>query len=584
MALNLKDYQFRIIEIESADNLSSIPVAPGQYLIADNGDAWYDSTLTSAENPNGTRVALGKTSKEALQAQIETLQSRMTAAEGKITTAEGDINSLKGRMDTAEGKVTAIENSKGAANGLAPLDENQKVPLANMPDALIGAVVYKGVWNASTGQDGSGTAIPDASASNTGHYYVTSTPGTWNGVSFENGDWLISDGTAWSKVDTSDAVTSVAGKRGAVTLETSDIQGLDDAISASVAAFTEVTATADQTDTQALATISTKKSGDIAVVKRLITGEGVDAKYSRTAFFYDVDTWKALDGNYDAENVYFSQDLTVTSTLGRFTPDSTGSVTIPISNKNVYQALQTIGAEEKDPTITQPSVSVASPECKSYEVGTKVSPTYTVTLNAGSYQYGPATGVTATSYAVTDTKGGSKTTATGTFDELTVADGNNNYTISATVQHTAGATPLTNLKTPKPDLAIKAGSKSGNKSTITGYRNSFYGTYTSKGDNGTTSATIRTLTKSNRALSNGNTFTVDIPVGALRVVIAYPATLREVTSIKDVNGLNAEIKSGFTASTVSVEGANNYTAKDYRVYTLDYANANDKANKYTVTI
>ena len=48
--------------------------------------------------------------------------------------------------------------------------------------------------------------------------------------------------------------------------------------------------------------------------------------------------------------------------------------------------------------------------------------------------------------------------------------------------------------------------------------------------------------------------------------------------------MNAEIKSGFTASTVSVEGANNYTAKDYRVYTLDYANANDKANKYTVTI
>ena len=70
----------------------------------------------------------------------------------------------------------------------------------------------------------------------------------------------------------------------------------------------------------------------------------------------------------------------------------------------------------------------------------------------------------------------------------------------------------------------------------------------------------------------------------MRVIIAYPATLQDVTSIKDVNGMNAEIKSGFTKSTVSVEGANGYTAKDYKVYIMDYAKANDKANTYAVTI
>ena len=68
------------------------------------------------------------------------------------------------------------------------------------------------------------------------------------------------------------------------------------------------------------------------------------------------------------------------------------------------------------------------------------------------------------------------------------------------------------------------------------------------------------------------------------MVIAYPATLRDVTSIADVNGMNAEIKTSFTKTTVAVEGANGAAAIDYKVYTLDFANANDAANTYAVTI
>ena len=92
------------------------------------------------------------------------------------------------------------------------------------------------------------------------------------------------------------------------------------------------------------------------------------------------------------------------------------------------------------------------------------------------------------------------------------------------------------------------------------------------------------MTKSGGALKAGSKFSITIPVGALRVVFAYPATLRDVSSVLDVNGLGAEIKSGFTQSTVSVEGADGYTAIEYKVYTLDFANANDTANTYNVTI
>lgn len=70
----------------------------------------------------------------------------------------------------------------------------------------------------------------------------------------------------------------------------------------------------------------------------------------------------------------------------------------------------------------------------------------------------------------------------------------------------------------------------------------------------------------------------------MRVVFAYPSTLHDVTSVKDSNGLNAEIKSAFTKSTVNVEGANGYTAEEYKVYMTDFADPVKKANTYNVTI
>ena len=60
--------------------------------------------------------------------------------------------------------------------------------------------------------------------------------------------------------------------------------------------------------------------------------------------------------------------------------------------------------------------------------------------------------------------------------------------------------------------------------------------------------------------------------------------MREVTSIKDVNGLNAESKSAFKLQSVQVEGANGATAKEYKVYTMDYAEANTTPNTFDVTI
>ena len=289
------------------------------------------------------------------------------------------------------------------------------------------------------------------------------------------------------------------------------------------------------------------------------------------------------DIQVDASQVMFSQDLVFTEQFGKYVP-SGGKVTVPANGDSLLDVLLNAFATDSNPSITQPSVSISSSNFKAYEVGTNVTPSYTATLNPGSYQYGPATGITATSWNVVDNAAepNTLTTASGSFPQMQVVDGTN-YSITATATYGAGAVPKTALGQDYADGQIKAGSKQATKGTITGYRNGFYGTLTDTTE--LTSTVIRGLSgKSNRAVTAGTVWNISIPVGAKRVAFAYPATIRDVSSVQDVNGLNAEIKTAFTMTTVSVLGANDYSGIEYKVYYTDYANPNDTQNTYKVTI
>lgn len=324
---------------------------------------------------------------------------------------------------------------------------------------------------------------------------------------------------------------------------------------------------------------STPKKNDICIITKKI---GETDKSEITGYIYNGSAWVAMDGNYSAENVYFPEDLTTTFAMGNFTLQN-GQATIPAAGKNLKQVWDAIYVQEKNPTITQPSVSVSCPQAGRYEVGTSVTPTYTATLNAGSYQYGPATGITATAWNVQDSDSHALTTNSGSFDAFTVGD-STNYTISATATYNAGAMPVTNVGNEYAAGQIKAGSKTGTSSAITGYRAGFYGTLTSK-DGEINSALVRSLpTKTNAAPTQGTNWNLSIPVGALRVVFAYPATIRDVNSVTDVNGMGAEVKTAFTKYEVQVEGNNSYTAAAYKVYVMDLASPNDTANTYKITL
>ncbi len=320
----------------------------------------------------------------------------------------------------------------------------------------------------------------------------------------------------------------------------------------------------------------TPKNGDIVIIKDAIS----EGKWQHTAYVHNGTAWAAMDGNYNAENVFFDKDLMTTTAIGNISLEN-GQATISAAGKNLKQVFETIFVQEDEPDVTQPSVSITASKNKAYEVGTKVTPTYEGSYSAGSYQYGPNTGVTASEWKATDSNKVEKTGQSGSFDELTVTD-TISYTIKVQATMSDGAMPKTNIGNDYADGQIKSSVKTATSGAITGYRNTFYGTLTEKDT--LTSDIIRGLTKSNAAYTNGKTFKITIPVGCLRVVFAYPATLRDVTSVLDKNDSNANIVTGFTKSTLDVEGANDYEAISYKVYTMDFANPYDAANEFSVTI
>lgn len=340
--------------------------------------------------------------------------------------------------------------------------------------------------------------------------------------------------------------------------------------------------TAGQEDADGLATITAPKQGDTAIVRKAID----DTHKSYTAYVYNGTAWAAMDGNYNADNVYLDMDITMAGNytqVGNLTKTQNGTATFATKGKSIAAALTDIFSKRLQPgTPTAPAVTLTFGQAKAYEVGTTVSPTYSASLSAGSYTYGPATGITATSWEITDTAGNTAATASGSFADVIVAD-DTNYKITAKANYGEGAVAKDNLGSDSnPVVKIAAGSATKTSGAITGYRNTFYGTVTEKAE--VTSTIIRGLSKSNKALVNGNSFTVNIPVGAVRVIFAYPATLQDVSSVKDVNGLNAEIKSAFTKSAVTVAGAGADTGIEYKVYTTDFADPVAKANSYTVKI
>lgn len=323
---------------------------------------------------------------------------------------------------------------------------------------------------------------------------------------------------------------------------------------------------------------SNAQQGDMGVVVSAIDGaEG--SKKSYTAYVYDEGAWKAMDGNYDAGNVYFGKDITYTVGIGTLAKPS-GSATFNAKGKSLEQVLSSLMAKEANPSKVEPAVSFSSGSNPgTYEIGTKKNLSYSVALSAGSYTYGPPTGITAQSWSVV-CDGVTKTTATGTFENV-VAEATAKK-IVATAEYGDGAVPVTNLGNAYPAGKIVAGSKSANSGEYKGVRHMFWGPMTDAGM-ALNSANIRALAH-NKASGTGVLATFGAGSGAKKVVVAVPAG-RKITKVLMPSALNADVTALFVkqGTQSQVEGANAYAAAAYDVYVYQPASI-DAGETYSVTI
>ena len=316
-------------------------------------------------------------------------------------------------------------------------------------------------------------------------------------------------------------------------------------------------------------------TGDTAIVKRVISGD----KISYTAYVYDGE-WKAMDGNYRADNVYFDDDITYTVAIGTLAKPS-GSAKFAAKGKNVEQVLSSLMAQEANPSKSNPAVSFSSTGgLGAFEIGTKKNLTYTAALSAGGYTYGPATGITAQTWEVSCTGVADKlATATGTFENVVAEATAKKITAKAT--YNDGAIPVTNLGNQYPDGQIKAGTASKDSGNLIGVRHMFYGVVKSA-DFALDSAHIRSLNHEAAAKKTISTFTAGD--GALKVVVACPAGYN-VTKVTLPSAMGADATADFVkqGGTVQVEGAEGYTAAAYSVWVFEPASI-PSTQSYSIVI
>jgi hypothetical protein len=380
-----------------------------------------------------------------------------------------------------------------------------------------------------------------------------------------------------------------------------------------------------------------KVVGDMAIVRSVISGN----IKSYTAYVWNGDAWAAMDGNYDAGNVYFSENVTVTTTVGNITTSNNTPKELQFAGKNLKQIYEYLYAKEDvQIAVTGTSAAISlSKSSDSLEVGsTYTLPTASVSTGTGKYgEYGGkdasgnkiskdtnltdvkfnlslkytkpngsaveiATAENATSIAATSVPTANQPT------DMTVVAGSLTHTFSGSFTNTASAyKPVTNLgnfvsainsasATTSPNyadgalgVAARTTAKAmDNKTyTVSGFRKWYRGG-DAKSDFSVT--TIKGLTASSGAVS-GQTFELKAAdyTGCSRIVIAIPAAsnikVKEVLLKSSSNAdITGEFKQVNTADNViSIGGVNNYDPVAHNVWEYKPA-ALDSTEVYTITI
>lgn len=369
-----------------------------------------------------------------------------------------------------------------------------------------------------------------------------------------------------------------------------------------------------------------------------VSGTDGEVKKQFTAYVFDGTAWVAMDGNYNAENTYLADDITITQAFGQYGIDSTsGRGTIPCKGWNMKELISKSFAKATSATKVNPTRTVSTPSSYSdnVEVGTWKSGangnnalvfTYTADGKWSNYNAGKTAGNTvlkkdiaitrtasmtaeqAATYGITYnvdainasySYSGDETLAIGSSVQVDpIATGDLSvqyrdsaydlYTYSISGKWQAGTTvPVNNLGESDSGNKVGAGdfaTSTGTVQVAAGKRRRFW--YVGNdAATATDNAFFRSLATSANSDFNATTKTKDltIPAGTKRIVFAIQLANATLAEVIDVDGMGLNVAGSFTSKQLDIEGANGFAAKTYTVFECVNA-AGLKATTYKIKV
>jgi hypothetical protein len=450
----------------------------------DNGGTGA-STLTGYVKGNGTA---------AMTASATVPSADVTGLGTMSTQNSNNISVTGGSMSGVTISDYVATATKGVANGVASLDGSGTVPVSQLPAAVLGALSYQGTWNASTN-----TPTLTSSVGTKGYYYVVSVAGSTNlnGITdWQVGDWAVYNGTAWQKIDNTDAVTSVNGYTGTVVLTNTDISGFGtmstqnaNSVAITGGAIDGTTIGATTTSTGKFTTLNASTSLTTPIVQASNSG-GLSLKNSAGTTQISMGA-----GGGDNASINVSTNINGTNAQIDISPTGTGHVHINPTGVNSIQINPTYVG-----TMDNMTIGATTPKAIT---GTTVTAT-TFSGSGASLTSIPNSALVNSAITINGTStslGGSISVGTVTSVAATAGTG---ISISGSPITTSGTLTVTNTA-PDQTVVLTAGtgiSTSGTypNFTITNTSPSSGGTVTSVGGTGT----VNGLTLTGTVTSSGN--------------------------------------------------------------------------------